>query len=83
MLTSYRSGSNFELKKNPSSMNDAVNNMTHPLAQKLNKHYSKPSSKEKTNQGVGNNLPNQESALCTSSSLKVAKLMQGFGTSKE
>lgn len=64
---------------------DAGNNMTDQLPQEAqNKDHTKPPPEEKTNAGAGSNLPNQESALGTSSSSpRVAKLMQLFGTSKE
>lgn len=65
-------------------MNDAVNIMINwHRSQAQNNGHTKVSPNEETTQGVGSNLPNQESALCTSSSLRVAKLMQTFGTSKE
>lgn len=65
-------------------MNDAINMMTNwHRGQVQNKDHNTVASNEETTQEVGSNLPNQESALCTSSSCRVAKLMQMFGTSKE
>lgn len=65
-------------------MNEAVNIMTNwHRSQLQNKDHTMVSSNEETTQGAGSNLPNQESALCTSSSFRVAKSMQMFGTSKE